>query len=145
MQATYGWFICYILACLRCLWATAELQNSWLRGPSFQMGNFCFLPGTRRWLKNAGFFIHSARRQTRIYRWPSGTGRVYRIRTPYVPTIQDCLCFSQIARLGSEHFLWKTLLKQIWHELLKIPMNKIWPAQIVRVYISYSWGRHLFL
>ena len=24
------------------------------------------------------------------------TGRVYRIRTTYVPTIQDCLCFSQI-------------------------------------------------
>ena len=37
-------FICYILTCLinRCLWATAELQDSW-RGPSFQMGmpNFC--------------------------------------------------------------------------------------------------------
>ena len=39
-------FICYIVACLRCLWATAELQDSWLRGLSFQMGNFCFLPGT---------------------------------------------------------------------------------------------------
>ena len=62
MKATYGWsissapaiwcfyvpagFICYIVACLRCLWATAELQDSWLRGPSFQMGNFCFLPST---------------------------------------------------------------------------------------------------
>ena len=62
MEATYGrsiWsaasisgfdlpagFICYILTCLRCLWATAELQDSRLRGPSFQMGNFQFLPGT---------------------------------------------------------------------------------------------------
>ena len=62
MQATYDWsissapaiwvfyvpngFICYIVACLRCLWATAELQDSRLRGLSFQMGNFCFLPGT---------------------------------------------------------------------------------------------------
>ena len=61
MQATYGrsiWsaaaisgfdlpagFICYILTCLinRCLWATAELQDTRLRGPSFQMGNFQFL------------------------------------------------------------------------------------------------------
>ena len=39
-------FICYILTCLRFLWATAELQDSRLRGPSFQMGNFLFLPGT---------------------------------------------------------------------------------------------------
>ena len=62
MKAAYGWsissapaiscfyvpagFMFYIVACLRCLWATAELQDSWLRGPSFQMGNFCFLPGT---------------------------------------------------------------------------------------------------
>ena len=62
MQATYGrsiWsaaaisgfdlpagFICYILTCLRCLWATAELQDSRLRGPSFQFGNNKFLPGT---------------------------------------------------------------------------------------------------
>ena len=62
MQASYGWsissapairffyvpagFICYIVACFRCLWATAELQDSCLRGLSFQMGNFCFLPGT---------------------------------------------------------------------------------------------------
>ena len=62
MQANYGWspssapaiccfyvpagFICNIVACLRCLWATAELQGSWLRGLSFQMGNFCFLPGS---------------------------------------------------------------------------------------------------
>ena len=60
---------------------------------------------TRRCLQNAGYLVHSSRQETRIYRWPSGTGRVYRIRTPYVPTIQDCLCFSQIARLGSEHFL----------------------------------------
>ena len=62
MKAIYGWsiwwapaiwcfyvpagFIRYIVACLRCLWATAELQDSWIRGLSFQMGNFCFLPGT---------------------------------------------------------------------------------------------------
>ena len=62
VKAIYGWsissapaiwsfyvpagFICYIVACLRCLWATAEIQDSWLRGTSFQMGNFCFLPGT---------------------------------------------------------------------------------------------------
>ena len=62
MEATYGrsiWStaafngfdlpnvsICYILTWLRCLWATAELQNSWLCGPSFQLGNPKFLPGT---------------------------------------------------------------------------------------------------
>ena len=56
MQATYGrsiwsapaiWcfdlpavFICYIVARLRCLWATAELQDNRLRGLSFQMGKF---------------------------------------------------------------------------------------------------------
>ena len=34
------------------------------------------------------------------------TGRVYRIRTAYVPTIQDCLCFSQI-----NTWMWKKLLK----------------------------------
>ena len=34
------------------------------------------------------------------------TGRVYRIRKTYVPTIQDCLCFSQI-----NTWMWKKLLK----------------------------------
>ena len=34
------------------------------------------------------------------------TRRVYRIRTAYVPTIQDCLCFSQI-----NTWIWKKLLK----------------------------------
>ena len=41
-------FICYIVAFPRCLWATAELQDSWLRGLSFQMGIFVVsqvLPG----------------------------------------------------------------------------------------------------
>ena len=33
-------------------------------------------------------------------------GRVYRIRTAYVPTIQDCLCFSQI-----NTWMWKKPLK----------------------------------
>ena len=37
-------------------------------------------------------------RTRRVYR--------YRIRTPYVPTIQDCLCFSQI-----NTWMWKKLLK----------------------------------
>ena len=48
-------FICYILTCLRCLWARAELQDSQLRGPSFQMGNFQFLPGSKKLL-----IVHSA-------------------------------------------------------------------------------------
>ena len=34
------------------------------------------------------------------------TGRVYRIRTTYVPSIQDFLCFSQI-----NTWMWKKLLK----------------------------------
>ena len=51
-------FICYILACLRCLWATAELQDSWLRGPSFQMGNFCFLPVLRKMTTSATIYIN---------------------------------------------------------------------------------------
>ena len=34
------------------------------------------------------------------------TCSVYRIRTAYVPTIQDCLCFSQI-----NTWMWKKLLK----------------------------------
>ena len=38
--------ICNFSLCLRCLWATAELQDSRLRGTSFQMGDFKFLPGT---------------------------------------------------------------------------------------------------
>ena len=62
MRATYGrstWFgpaikafyvlvaiICYILTCLKCLWARAELQNSQLPCLSFQMENAKFLPGT---------------------------------------------------------------------------------------------------
>ena len=50
-------FICYILACLRCLWATVELQDSWLRGLSFQMGNFCFLPGTHGGIMPVYIFI----------------------------------------------------------------------------------------
>ena len=40
-------FICYILTCLRCLWARAELQSRQLPCPSFQMENAKFLPGTR--------------------------------------------------------------------------------------------------
>ena len=76
MQATYGrsvlsawaiWFfyipapfICYIVECLKFLWATAELQDSWFRGLSFQMGNFCFLPGTACMLNRLNFRRHRA-------------------------------------------------------------------------------------
>ena len=66
-------FICYIVACLRCLWATAELQESWLRGLSFQMGNFCFLPGTRYLLLIIG--TRSTVRIRRIYMQLRAPGR----------------------------------------------------------------------
>ena len=80
MQATYGrsiWsaaaisgfdlpagFICYIPTCLRCLWATAELQDFRFRGPSFQMGNFQFLPGTGAIVRQ-----HGDRRAVRVSRY----------------------------------------------------------------------------
>ena len=57
MQATYARSISSaaaisglnsLLCYNRCLWATAELQDSRLRGPSFQLGNQKFLDG--RWM-----------------------------------------------------------------------------------------------
>ena len=74
MKATYGWsisstpaiwyfyvptvFIRHIVAFPRCLWATAELQDSWLRGLSFQMGNFYFLLGTWYFFVFGGLVWH---------------------------------------------------------------------------------------
>ena len=85
MEATYGrsiWStaafngfdlpnvsICYILTWLRCLWATAELQNSWLCGPSFQLGNPKFLPGTSTAGTNYYNTINSSYRQLLHHRY----------------------------------------------------------------------------
>ena len=47
------------------------------------------------------------------------TGRVYRIRTTYVPTIQDCLCFSQI-----NTWMWKKQIKTNLTWTIENPFEK---------------------